>query len=73
MICRWKIRKIDFLGLVIGLERIKIVKVKVKVVLDWPVPELIKYVQKFLGLANYYRRFVKGFAKIVRALLLGTN
>ena len=37
---------------------------KVKAVLDWPVPKLVKDVQKFLGLANYYRRFVEEFAKI---------
>jgi len=40
----------------------------VKVVLDWPFPKSVKEVQKFLGLANYYRRFVKDFAKIVRPL-----
>jgi len=32
------------------------------------VPKSVKYVQKFLGLANYYRRFVKDFAKIARPL-----
>jgi len=36
--------------------------------LDWPIPKSIKEVQKFLWLANYYRRFVKDFAKI--AILL---
>ena len=54
------------MGVVIGLEGIKIEKVKVKAVLDWPVPKLVKDIQRFLGLANYYRRFVKGFAEIVR-------
>ena len=39
-----------------------------KVILDWPVFKLVKGVQKFLGLANYYRMFVKDFAKIVRLL-----
>jgi len=32
------------------------------------VPKSVKDVQKFLGLANYYRRFVKDFAKIARLL-----
>ena len=41
---------------------------KVKVVLDWPVPKSVKDIQKFLGLANYYKRFVEGFAKIARLL-----
>ena len=39
-----------------------------KVVLGWPVPKSVKDVQKFLGLASYYRRFVKNFAKIARLL-----
>jgi len=36
------VRKIDFLGVVIGLEGIRMEEVKVKVVLDWPVPKLVK-------------------------------
>jgi len=37
-------------------------------VLNWPASRNIKKVQKFLGLANYYRRFIKDFAKIVAPL-----
>ena len=33
--CKWKIREVGFLGVVIGLERIKIEKEKMKGVLDW--------------------------------------
>ena len=39
-----------------------------KAVLDWPIPKSIKDIQKFLGLANYYRRFIEGFAKIAKPL-----
>jgi len=53
---------------VIGPERIKMEKEKIEAVLDWPVPKLVKDVQKFLELANYYRRFVKRFVKIARLL-----
>jgi len=63
-----KVRKVGFLGVVIENDRIKIEKEKVKVVLDWPIPKLVKDVQKFLGLANYYRQFIKDFAKIARPL-----
>ena len=52
--CRWKIKEIGFLGVVIGPEGIKIEKVKVKGVLEWPTPKCVKDVQKFLRLANYY-------------------
>ena len=41
---------------------------KVEGVTKWPTPQCIKDVQKFLGLANYYRQFVKDFAKIAKPL-----
>jgi len=53
--CKWNVREVEFLGVVIGLERIKMEKEKVKGVLEWLTPKYIKEVQKFLGLANYYR------------------
>ena len=33
-------------------------------VLNWPASQNIKEVQKFLGLANYYRRFIRDFARL---------
>ena len=65
---KWKVREVGFLEVVIGLEGIKMEEEKVKGVLDWPAPQCIKDVQKFLGLANYYHRFIKGFASIARPL-----
>ena len=41
---------------------------KVERVLNWPAPRNIKEVQKFLGFANYYRRFINDFAKIAALL-----
>ena len=66
--CKWKVKEVEFLGVVIGLEGIKMEKEKVKGVLEWPTPKCIKDVQKFLGLANYYCRFIEGFATVARPL-----
>jgi len=66
--CQWKVREVEFLGVVIGPERIKMEEGKVKGVLEWPTPQGVKDVQKFLGLANYYRRFIEGFAMVARPL-----
>uniref|UniRef100_A0A3Q2PR12 DUF4939 domain-containing protein n=1 Tax=Fundulus heteroclitus TaxID=8078 RepID=A0A3Q2PR12_FUNHE len=33
---------------------------KIKAVLDWPVPETRKQLQRFLGFANFYRQFIRG-------------
>ena len=56
------------MGVVIGPEGIKMEKEKVKEVLEWPTPKCVKDVQKFLGLANYYHRFIEGFTMVARPL-----
>ena len=65
---KWKIREVGFLGVVIGPDGIKMEEEKVKGVLDWLTPKYVKDVQKFLGLANYYYRFIEGFTSIARPL-----
>ncbi len=56
------------MGVVIEPEGIKMEEEKVKDVVEWPTPKCVKDVQKFLGLANYYRWFIEGFASIARLL-----
>jgi len=53
---------------IIGLDDVRMEKEKVQRVVDWLVLKSVKDIQKFLGLANYYRQFVKDFAKIVKPL-----
>ena len=52
--CKWKVKEVDFLGVVIGPEEIKMEEEKVKGVLEWLTLIYVKDVQKFLGLENYY-------------------
>ena len=66
--CVWKVRKIEFLGVVIGPNGIEMEAEKVDGVLSWPQPKNVKDVRKFLGLANYYRRFIKDFAQVERLM-----
>ncbi|KAI5087008.1 hypothetical protein C0J45_24433, partial [Silurus meridionalis] len=42
---------------------------KVAAVQDWPVPASIKVLQRFLGFANFYRRFIRGFNLISAPLV----
>jgi len=56
------VQKIRFLEVVIEPNGIGIEKEKVNGVLSWPEPKNVKDVRKFLGLANYYQRFIKDFA-----------
>ena len=66
--CKWKVREVGFLGVVIGPDGIKMEEEKVKEVVEWLTPKYVKEVQKFLGLVNYYRRFIEDFASIARPL-----
>ena len=66
--CMWKARKIGFLGVVIGPNRIEMEVEKVEGVLSWLQLKNMKDVRKFLGLANYYRRFIKDFAQVARLM-----
>ena len=66
--CKWKVKEVEFLEVVIGLEGIKMEKEKVKGVLEWLMLKCIKDMQKFLGLVNYYHRFIEGFATVARPL-----
>ena len=54
----------EFLGVVIGPKGVEIQKEKVEGVLNWLTPRNVKEIQKFLGLANYYRQFIKDFVKL---------
>jgi len=66
--CVWKVRKIRFLRVIIGPNEIEMEKRKVNRVLSWPEPKNVKNIRKFLGLANYYRRFIKDFVQVARPI-----
>ena len=66
--CMQKARKIGFLGVVIEPNGIEIEAEKVEGVLSWPQPKNMKEIRKFLGLANYYKGFIKDFAQVARLM-----
>ena len=63
--CTWKVQKVNFLGVVMGQGKIEMEEDKMAGVLNWLIPKTVRDVRKFLGLANYYRQFVKDFTKLV--------
>ena len=71
--CAQKVRKIEFLGVVIGPNGIEMEKEKVEGVLSWSEPKNIKDVRKFLGLTNYYQRFIKDFTQVARLMNMLTR
>lgn len=59
---------IDFLGFIIGRDGITMDPSRVQAIQEWPEPESHRDVQVFLGLANFYRRFIAGYSRIVSPL-----
>ena len=57
-----------FLGHIVGRDGLKVDDKKVAVVRDWPVPTNRKTLRSFLGLANYFRRFIQGYSSLVAPL-----
>ena len=61
--CSFAQERINFLGHVIECGRIGMEEGKIAAIRDWAMPKSVSELRSFLGLANYYRRFVEGFSK----------
>lgn len=67
--CEFFVRKTKFLGLIVGEDGIQMDPDKVKTVREWPIPTSVTDVQAFIGFANFYRRFIRDFSKVILPLV----
>ena len=66
--CTFCTTEVDFLSMIVRHDRIKMDQEKAKAILEWPEPKTVTGVRSFLRLANFYRRFIKDYAKVTRPL-----
>lgn len=66
--CDFHVPSVSFLGYIIAKDCLQMDPAKVSGVTSWPVPETRKQLQRFLGFANFYRRFIRGFSSIASPL-----
>jgi hypothetical protein len=66
--CTFGVKEVEFLGMIVSREGIKMDDSKVNAIREWPTPKTVRGVRSFLGLANFYCRFIEGYAQVTRPL-----
>ena len=66
--CDFAQTEIEYLGLIISENQVRMDPVKTRGILDWPTPTCKRDLQSFLGFINFYRRFIRDFATIAKPL-----
>jgi hypothetical protein len=66
--CHFNQAELEYLGHIVGASGVKVDPRKVKAVQEWPVPQDVHQLRSFLGMANYFRRFIQAYSALTRPL-----
>ena len=67
--CQLWLDSVAFLGHVILVEGVSVDPQKIEAIVNWKPPTNVIEIRSFLGLAEYYRKFVEGFSKLAATLM----
>ncbi len=66
--CVFHAQSVPFLGYIVSVEGMRMDPDKIQAVVDWPTPYSRKALQRFLGFADFYRRFIRSFSQLAAPL-----
>ncbi|SDA02660.1 BZ3500_MvSof-1268-A1-R1_Chr7-2g09543 [Microbotryum saponariae] len=66
--CEFHQTSTEYLGFIISPDGVSMSPSKVDSITSWPAPTTLKELQQFLGFANFYRRFIQGYSRIISPL-----
>uniref|UniRef100_A0A8C5MK70 Gypsy retrotransposon integrase-like protein 1 n=1 Tax=Leptobrachium leishanense TaxID=445787 RepID=A0A8C5MK70_9ANUR len=67
--CLFDITTVKFLGYIITPEGFEMDPSKLTAISEWPLPQGLKAIQRFLGFSNYYRRFIKNYSAVASPII----
>jgi hypothetical protein len=71
--CNFGLPELPYLGFIVGRDGVKANPAKIADIVNWPIPRTVTHVQQFLGLCNYFRKFLQGYANLAAPLTALTS
>jgi len=66
--CQFRVSEVGFLGIVINSEGVSMESDRIATIENWPTPNSVRDIQLILGFTNFYRRFIRKYAKVTLPL-----